>query len=75
MASIAPGTSDIADGGLSHCWTAPAEDAAGFTRGVEAWLADRPADRVCNHRATAIARFGTEKCLGAVVAEYRKAIS
>lgn len=75
VASIAPGTSDIADGGLSHCWTAPAEDAAGFTRGVEAWLADRAADRVCNHRAIAIARFGTEKCLGAVVAEYRKAIS
>ena len=75
ISSVAPGTSDIADGGLSHCWTARAEDVAGFTRGVEAWLADRPAGRACNHRAIAIGRFGAEQCLGAVVAEYRQALT
>jgi glycosyltransferase involved in cell wall biosynthesis len=75
VASIAPGTSDIADGGLSHCWSAPAGDVAGFTRGVEAWLADRTAARACNHRETAGARFGIENCFGAVVAEYRKSLS
>ena len=74
ISSIAPGTSDIAEGGLSHCWTARAEDVAGFTRGIEAWLADRPAGRACNHREIAIGRFGIEQCLGAVVAEYRKAL-
>lgn len=74
ISSVAPGTSDIADGGLSHCWTARAEDVDGFTRGAEAWLADRPAGRVCNHRAIAIGRFGIEKCLGAVIAEYRQAL-
>jgi glycosyltransferase involved in cell wall biosynthesis len=73
ISSVAPGTSDIAEGGLSHCWTAPAEDVAGFTRGIEAWLADRPSGRACNHREIAIHRFGLEKCLGAVLEEYRKA--
>lgn len=74
ISSIAPGTGDLAEGGLSHCWTARAEDVAGFTRGLEAWLADRPAGRAVNHRAIAIRRFGLEKCLGAVVAEYRRAL-
>jgi len=74
ISSVAPGTGAIADRGRSHCWTAPAEDVAGFTRGIEAWLADRSASRACHHRATAIQRFGTEVCLGAVVAEYRKAL-
>jgi glycosyltransferase involved in cell wall biosynthesis len=75
ISSVAPGTSDIAQGGLSHCWTAPAEDVPGFTRGIEAWLADRPAGRPCNHRETAINRFGLDKCLGAVLAEYKKSVA
>lgn len=75
VASVAPGTTDIAAGGLSHCWTAPAEDTAGFALAIEAWLADRLAGRASNHRATAIERFSVEKCFGAVLAEYRRALA
>jgi glycosyltransferase involved in cell wall biosynthesis len=70
-----PGTRDIAQGGLSHCWTARVEDADGFGRAIQAWIEDRPAARPSNHRQVAIARYGFEKCLGAVVEEYRKALA
>lgn len=72
IVSEAPGTSDIGQAGLSHCWTARAEDVNGFTSAIRAWLSDGP--RVSNHREVALARFSPEKCFGAVLAEYRRQV-
>ncbi len=73
VVSEAPGTSDIAAAGLSHCWTARSGDVGGFTKAIESWLGDRARPRACNHRQVAIERFSPEKAYGAILAEYRRA--
>lgn len=75
IVSEAPGTSDIRRGGLSHCWSAPSENIAEFTRAIEAWLADREITRTMNHRETALSRFSTERCYGALLEEYKKSVT
>ncbi len=67
----APGTSDIGNAALSHCWTARAGDVSGFAKAITAWLGDSDAVRSSNHRETAIARFSPARCFGAVLADYR----
>ena len=73
IVSDAPGTTGIGAAGLSHCWTAPAEQVEQFTAALESWLADRPAGRPSNHRRTAIERFSPAKAFGAVLEAYRQA--
>jgi glycosyltransferase involved in cell wall biosynthesis len=68
-----PGTSDLPSAGLSHCWTASVGDVEGFARAIEAWHADRSANRFSNHRAIALERFSPDACFGAVVNHYRQA--
>ncbi len=69
--SAAPGMTDILQAGLTHCWSAPPEDAEAFTRALRAFLDDRTAARASNHRARAIEFFSAEKCYGTVLAVYR----
>ena len=69
--STGPGFSDFPKLGLSHCWSAPPEDAEGFSRGLEAWLADRTAGRASNHRALAAEHFDPERCVDRLLAIYR----
>lgn len=64
------GTSDIAAGGLTHCWTADAGDADGFARAVECWAIDAPNRRPINHRAIAEDRFGVDALFGALLELY-----
>lgn len=66
-----PGTSDIANAGLSHCWTAGVGDVAGFSRAIGAWLDDRPLHRPSNHRKTAQVRYSPKACYGAILALYQ----
>jgi glycosyltransferase involved in cell wall biosynthesis len=73
VSSRAPGTADIDNAGLSHCWTAEAGDVAGFEAALSALIEDLPASRPSNHRATALGRFSPDACYGAVLREYRKA--
>ena len=72
IVSAAPGMTDILQAGLTHCWSAPPEDADAFTRALHAFLDDRPAARASNHRARAIELFSAEKCYGTVLATYRE---
>ena len=74
IVSDAPGTSDIAQGGLSHCWVAASESVGEFIDALEAWLADRPNIRASNHREIAMARFSAERCYGALLHEYQKSL-
>ena len=69
--STGPGFSDFPKLGLSHCWSAPPEDAEGFSRALAAWLADRAAGRASNHRALAAEHFDPERCVDRLVAIYR----
>ena len=73
VAVLAPGTTDLAASGLSHCWTSPVEAPTAFSQSIAAWLADRDLARPCNHRERAIERFSVERCFGGVLAEYRSA--
>jgi glycosyltransferase involved in cell wall biosynthesis len=66
-----PGTSDLPSAGLSHSWTASVGDVEGFASAIEAWYADRKANRPSNHRAIAVKRFSPEICYGAVLNRYR----
>lgn len=74
IVSDAPGISDMGSAGLSHCWQAKTGDVADFTRALEAWRADRPMGRANNHREIAMQQFSVERCHGAVLEEYRKAV-
>ena len=69
--SRGPGFADFLNLGLSHCWTAEAEDAEGFAQAIEAWLADRAAARPINHRALASEHFDTNQCVDRMLAIYR----
>lgn len=73
VSGTGPGTTDISQAGLSHCWTASVGDRPGFTRAIEQLLRDLPAGRKCNHREMARERFSPEHCYGEVLAAYRKA--
>lgn len=72
--SEAPGMTDIRHAGLSHCWTAKVGDVEGFTCAIQNWIDDVPRQRPINHRSIAIERFSIEKCYGAVLNEYEKAL-
>lgn len=74
IASVAPGTSDLNQGGLSHCWNAKIGDVSGFSKAIEDWMTDASHHRPCNHRKIAIERFSPEKCYGIVAEEYGKAV-
>jgi len=65
------GAADIEPAKLSHCWTVPPEDVAGFSAAIRTWLRDRPAERTRNHRTQAIARFSAESWLARHEALYR----
>ncbi len=69
--STGPGFSDFPKLGLSHCWSAPPEDADGFARAIEAWIADRTASRPSNHRELAAVHFDPERCIDHLLAIYR----
>lgn len=73
--STGPGFSDFPKLGLSHCWTAPPEDAVGFSRAIEAWLSDRGAGRFSNHRDIAGTHFDPDRCLDRLLAIYRGEIT
>lgn len=75
VSSRAPGTADIDEAGLSHCWTAGAGDIAGFEAAFGAMLEDHPRARPSNHRALALERFSPEACYGAVLDQYREAVT
>jgi glycosyltransferase involved in cell wall biosynthesis len=73
VSSRAPGTADIDKAGLSHCWSAPAGDIAGFESAITQLLEDLPNQRPSNHRELALRRFSPEACYGAVLSEYQAA--
>jgi glycosyltransferase involved in cell wall biosynthesis len=75
VSSRAPGTADIDQAGLSHCWSARAGDVAGFEAALAALLEDLPRARPSNHRELALTRFSPEACYGAVLGEYRDALA
>lgn len=75
VSSRAPGTADIDQAGLSHCWSAPAGDVAGFEAALTALIDDLPRERPSNHRELALTRFSPEACYGAVLGEYREAVA
>ena len=75
VSSRAPGTADIDQAGLSHCWSAPAGDVAGFEAALTALIEDLPQGRPSNHRELALTRFSPEACYGAVLGEYRDAVA
>ena len=70
IVAACPGTSNISQGGLSHCWTAEIGDPAGFVRAIESWLQDAPNHRTINHRQIAEQRFSTEVLFDAVLQLY-----
>lgn len=65
------GVSDLEPQRLSHCWTAPVGDETAFTAVIGQWLRDLPAQRPCNHRDEAIARFSIDRWLATHLAAYR----
>ena len=69
--SRGPGFADFLNLGLSHCWTAEAEDAEGFAQAIEAWLGDRAVGRPSNHRVLASEHFETNRCVERMLAIYR----
>ena len=71
--SRGPGFADFLNLGLSHCWTAKAEDAEGFAQAIEAWLDDRATGRQINHRALASEHFDTNRCVDRMLAIYQGA--
>jgi glycosyltransferase involved in cell wall biosynthesis len=75
VSSRAPGTANIDKAGLSHCWTSGPGDIAGFEAAFGALLEDVPRARPNNHRELALERFSPEACYGAVLDEYRAALS
>jgi glycosyltransferase involved in cell wall biosynthesis len=74
VTTTCPGCANIATANLSHCWTAPVGDPAGFADAIRGWLSDRPAARPSNHVALAMARFSAEVCYGAVLEEYTRKV-
>lgn len=75
ISTTCPGCLNIAEASLSHCWTAPVGDPERLADAISAWVQDQPLRRPSNHRAMAMERFGTDRCYGAVLEEYRLAIS
>lgn len=75
VSSRAPGTADIDKAGLSHCWSADAGDVPGFELAITRLLEDLPSRRPSNHRELTLRRFSPEACYGAVLSEYRAAVS
>lgn len=75
VCSTGPGMSNIGHSGLSHCWTAPVGDVAGFQRALGAMIADSRHPRLCNHREIALQRFSPEKIYADVVAVYRERLA
>lgn len=71
VSSTGPGMSDIGNGGLSHCWTAPVGDVRGFTQSISAMVYDLTQSRPNNHRQIAETRFSPEHCYGEVLKAYR----
>ena len=57
LLSDVPGNRDFLKLGLSHVWSAPAEDSPSFARAINEWLVDRSAKRNSNHRFMARDRF------------------
>lgn len=72
--SEVPGNQDFVQMGLSHCWSAGKEDAAGLGAAIERWAQDHTAGRVSNHREIAEQRFSQSACFGALVHEYEAAL-
>ena len=72
VSSTGPGMSNIGRSGLSHCWTAPVGDVAGFQGAVESMIQDSYQSRHCNHRELALERFQPEKIYREIVAVYRR---
>jgi glycosyltransferase involved in cell wall biosynthesis len=71
VSSTGPGMSDIGNGGLSHCWTAPVGDVRGFTQAISAMVYDLTQTRPNNHRQIVETRFSPEYCYGEVLKAYR----
>jgi glycosyltransferase involved in cell wall biosynthesis len=69
--SEAPGTNWLTKCQLSHCWSAPPEDAAAFSNAIAAWLADIPARRESNHRAFILDRLSISQMYGKILEAYR----
>ena len=65
-----PGTADLSQGGLTHCWTAARGDADGFAEAIESWLDDVPNRRPMNHRRIVEERFSGEVLFGSVYRLY-----
>lgn len=70
-----PGTSDIRQGGLSHCWSAEIGDTDGLANAMESWRLDAHNHRPINHRQIAQERFAIDVLFGAVHELYLNAIT
>lgn len=67
-----PGNRDFLRLGLSHVWSAPAEDPDALAAAMEACLLALAQARSTNHRAVALERFSEEVCFGRVLGLYQK---
>jgi glycosyltransferase involved in cell wall biosynthesis len=70
-----PGNRDFLRLGLSHVWSAPAEDPDALAVAMEACLLDLENGRPSNHRAVALERFSEEVCFGRILDLYRQIVT
>ena len=66
LLTTCPGASNIARGGLSHCWTADPGDTKGLAKAIDSWVVNSKTPRPINHRQIAEKRFSTGVLFGAV---------
>jgi glycosyltransferase involved in cell wall biosynthesis len=71
IVSQAPGTKWLTRCGLSHCWSAPSNDANAFAVVIAEWMADLPENRKSNHRPFAIEHFVPAHIYGQILNAYR----
>lgn len=67
-----PGNRDFFKLGLSHVWTAPAENPAGLAQAIGECVDSLGSGAPCNHRQIAVERFSEDACFGRILDLYRQ---
>jgi glycosyltransferase involved in cell wall biosynthesis len=67
-----PGNRDFFKLGLSHLWSAPAENPAALASAIGKCVGDLSNGTTCNHRRIAIDNFSEDRCFGRIIDLYTK---
>jgi glycosyltransferase involved in cell wall biosynthesis len=67
-----PGNRDFFKLGLSHLWTAPAENPAALAQAIAECTDSLVNGALCNHRKIAVERFSEEACFGRILELYQQ---